>query len=132
MSTSTSGTFKITKWDEQPYDEIASGPKLTRASVTQAFTGGIEGEGAVEYIMMHRSDKSAIYVGLLRVDGRIGTRSGTFVLRCQGTYAEGTATCSWSVVPGSGTGELSGLRGDGDFSAGHGGRASYTFAYDFE
>ena len=132
MSTSTSGTFEITKWDEQPYDEIESGPKLTRASVTQAFTGGIEGEGAVEYLMMHRSDKSAIFVGRLRVDGRIGTRSGTFVLRCQGTYEEGTATCSWSVVPGSGTGELSGLRGEGDFSAGHGGQATYTLAFDFE
>ena len=48
--------------------------------------------------MMHRRDKSAIYVGLVRVDGRIGTRSGVFVLRCQGTYEEGIATCSWSVV----------------------------------
>jgi hypothetical protein len=132
MSTSTSGTFEITKWDEQPYDEIASGPKLTRASVTQVFVGGIEGEGAVEYIMMHRSDKSAVYVGLLRVDGRIGIRSGTFVLRCQGTFQEGIATCSWSVVPGSGTRELSGLRGEGEFSAGHGGQASYTLDYDFE
>lgn len=132
MSTSTSGTFEITKWDEQPYDEIASGPKLTRASVTQAFTGGIEGGGAVEYLMMHRSDRTAVFVGLLRVDGRIGTRSGTFVLQCQGTYEEGIATCSWSVVPGFGTGELSGLRGEGGFNAGHGGKASYTLDHDFE
>jgi hypothetical protein len=132
VSTSSTGTFEITKWDEQPYDEIESGPKLTRASVTQAFSGGIEGEGAVEYLMMHRSDKTAIYVGLLRVDGRLGARSGTFGLRCQGTYEEGTATCSRSVVQGSGTGELSGLRGKGDFSAGHGGQASYTLDYDFE
>jgi hypothetical protein len=48
MSTRASATFKIEGWDEKPYTEIEGGRKLTQASVKQAFSGDIEGEGAVD------------------------------------------------------------------------------------
>jgi hypothetical protein len=38
----------------------------------------------------------------------------------------------WFVVPGSGTGELAGLRGEGGFEAALGEHASITLDYWFE
>ena len=72
--------------DEQPYVEGDEGAKLARASVRQAFAGDIEGEGAVEWLMRYRADKTADFVGLQRVEGRIGARSGSVVLRSTGSF----------------------------------------------
>ena len=44
------GTFEVTGWDEQAYRE-QGGEKLTRASVTQRFSGSVDGEGSVEWLM---------------------------------------------------------------------------------
>ena len=59
--------FAITNWDEKPYSEGEDRPKLTRANVAKTYTGDIEGEGHVEYLMMYRNDGSATFVGLERV-----------------------------------------------------------------
>lgn len=132
MSTHATGTFEGKSWDEQTYSQVDGGPKLNRASVTNAFHGDIEGESTLEYLMIYHDDESATYVGLEQVVGRIGERTGSFVLQHSGTYRDGTATTSWFVVPGSGTGELRGLRGEGGFVAQHGPSASYTLDFDFE
>jgi hypothetical protein len=133
MSTRASGTFKIQGWDEKPYDEIEGGRKLTQASVKQAFAGEVEGEGAVEWLMCYRPDQTADFVGLQRIVGRIDGRSGSFVLlQTEGTFDGKEAKGRLSVVPGSGTGELEGLRGGGEFRAPHGGEPSLSLDYDFE
>lgn len=119
-------------WDEKPYDEIEGGPKLTRATVAKSYSGDIEGDGTVEYLMIHREDGSASFVGLERVVGSIGDRRGSFVLEHKGTFEGGTAKVTWSVVPGSGTGDLSGLRGEGGFASAHADEYAITLDYDFE
>jgi hypothetical protein len=130
MATHATGEFELKSWDEEQYDEIEGGGKLTRATVTQGFSGDIEGDGAVQWLMCYRADGTADFVGLQRVIGRIGGRSGSFVLQNTGTFDGKQATGPWSVVPGSGTGELRGLRGQGEFGAPHGPKASYTLDYD--
>ena len=132
MSTLATATFEVKTWDEKPYNEIDGGPKLTRASVTKSFHGDIEGEGALEYLMFYPGDGSATFVGLERVVGRVGDRSGSFVLQHSGTFEGGTAKATWSVVPGSGTGDLRGLRGKGGFASAHQQRYPITLDYDFE
>ncbi len=132
MSTHATATFQVKSWDEKPYDEIDDGPKLTRVSVTKSFAGDIEGEGTLEYLMIQRDDGSASFVGLERVVGRVGDRSGSFVLQHTGTYEEGTAKDAFSVVPGSGTGDLRGLRGEGSFASAHAENYPITLDYDFE
>jgi hypothetical protein len=121
MSTHATGRYEVKTWDEKPLSEIAGLPCLTRASAIESFHGDIEGEGTAEYLMIYRADGSASYVRVERVIGRIGTRSGSFVLQGSGSYdhATRTAECTWFVVPGTGTGELSGLRGAGGFVAKH-------------
>lgn len=54
--------------------------RRAEARFTKSFTGDLEGESQVEYLMMYRPDGSASFVGLERFTGRIGDRSGTFVL----------------------------------------------------
>lgn len=132
MSTLANATFAMQSWDEKPYDEIEGGPKLTRASVTKAFTGEIEGEGKLEYLMVYRSADSASFVGMERVTGRVAGRAGSFVFLHRGTFEGGVAKDTWVVVPGSGTGELRGLRGEVHFAAGHATSYSVTLDYHFE
>jgi Protein of unknown function (DUF3224) len=132
MKQTANARFAIKSWDEKPYHEGQDQPKLTRASVTKSFTGEIEGEGQVEYLMMYRSDGSASFVGLERFVGRIGARAGTFVLQRSGVFEDGQAKESYAVIPGSATGELRGLRGEGRTALGHGTEYPFTLQYEME
>lgn len=122
--------FAIKSWNEEPYAEGPDLPKLTRASVTKSFTGDLEGEGHVEYLMMYRSDGTATVLGLERVVGSIAGKSGTFVLQRIGVFEGGLAKETYTVVPGSATGELAGLRGEGKSAVGHGMEHPFTFEYE--
>jgi hypothetical protein len=132
MSRSATATFRVKTWDESPCDEVDGAPKLTRATVAKSFSGDIEGEGTVEYLMMHLDDGSASFIGLERIVGRVGERSGSFVLQHNGTFEGGAAKASWFVVPGLGSGELRGLRGEGGFASAHAEEYTMTLDYDFE
>ena len=132
MKTHAKGTFELKAWDEKPFNEMNDMPKLTRASVIKSYQGDITGEGKLEYLMMYRDDDSATFVGLERVVGSVGGRSGSFVLEHSGTFKGGVATVTLLVVPGSGTGDLRGLRGNGEFAVGHQQPYSMTLDYDFE
>ena len=122
--------FAIKAWDEKPYGEGPDLPKLTRASVTKSYTGDIEGEGSVEYLMMYRADGSANFVGLERIVGTLGGKSGSFVLQRSGAFEGGVATESYTVISGSATGELRGLEGSGATALGHGTEYAFTLDYD--
>lgn len=120
MGAQATGTFEGKTWDEAPYSEVDGGTKLARASVTNAFSGDVEGEGTLEYLLVYGPDSSGGFVGFEQVVGRIGDRSGSFVLRHEGNFEGSTVKATWSVVPGSGTGELAGLTGGGGFVSEHG------------
>jgi len=132
MTTRALAVFEIKAWDEKPYDEFEGGRRLTRASVRKTFHGDIEGESSVEYLMAYAEDGSASFVGMERVVGCVGDRVGSFVLQHSGTFAGSVAKETWFVVPGSGTGDLAGLRGQGSFAAGHEQEYSITLDYDFD
>jgi uncharacterized protein DUF3224 len=130
MKSVANSRFAIKSWDEKPYSEGQDLPKLTRASVAKTYAGDIEGQGDVEYLMMYCGDGSAAFVGLERFSGRVHGKAGTFVLQRTGVFEGGLAKESYAVLPGSATGELSGLRGDGSSALGHG--TEYPFALSYE
>jgi hypothetical protein len=130
MKDTANARFAIKSWDEKPWNEAQQTPKLTRASVTKQYTGDIEGEGRVEYLMTYRADGSATFVGLERIDARIGGKAGVFVLQRTGVFEDGKAKESYTVVEGSGTGGLAGLRGEGISAVGHGMEHPFTLAYE--
>lgn len=134
MSEHAMASFQVKSWDEKPFHEGDGLPKLTRASVSETLSGDIEGEGTIEYLMAYREDGSATFVGMLRVVGRLDGRSGSFVLLTTGTFevASGVAKGSLTVVPGSSTGELAGLAGEGSFEATHEPPGEITLDFDLQ
>jgi hypothetical protein len=130
MSTHITGKFKYTSWDENAYEELSGGRRLTRASVVQDLSGDIEGEGSAEWLMCYRPDKTATFVGLQRLSGRLGDREGSFVVESQGTFDGELARGRWTIVPGSGTDELRDIQGEGSWQAPHGPEATFELDYD--
>jgi Protein of unknown function (DUF3224) len=131
--TDATGTYKFTSWDEKPYAELDGAPKVTHSVVTNVYAGDLTGEGRSQLLMFYRSDASAVCFGLERVTGSLAGRSGSFVLRSEATFEDGVARTTWSVVPGSATGELAGLQGAGAFTFQMGeADAKYHLRYDFE
>jgi Protein of unknown function (DUF3224) len=127
------GTCTPTSWDEGPYAELDGAPRLTHAKITNTYRGDLEGEGTSQVLMFYPSATSATYHGYERVTGRLGGRSGSFVLEGVGTFEGGIATTTWRVVPGSGTGGLTGLRGEGGNDAPGGGtEIPYRLDYHFD
>ena len=132
MKRTANARFAITSWDEKPYSEGQDQPRLTRASVTKTLTGDIEGESRTEYLMMSRADGTATFVGHERVTGRVGGKSGSFVMQRLGAFEGGQAKETYSVIAGSGTGELQSIRGEGRSSVGHGMEHPFTLSYEME
>jgi subtilisin family serine protease len=130
IMTTAKGQFELASWNEDTYQELGNGGKLTRASVTQQFSGDVTGVGAVEWPMCYQPDGTARFVGWQQVDGAVGGTEGSFVLETAGDFDGGKAVGQWTVVPGSGTGGLTGLTGSGRFEAPHGPKADFTLAYD--
>ena len=114
-------TFEIAGWDEQPFVEWEGG-KLTRASVSTRYSGAIEGGSVLEYLMSYGPDGSVTYVGMERVNGTAGGRSGGLILRHIGTFTDGAAKSGLTVVGGSG--DFEGASGTGSMVADPGGRVS--------
>ncbi len=123
-------TFEITNWDEKPYSEIAGGSKLTRAGVTKTYQGDIEGEGKLDYLMAYGHDGSASFVGIERLVGRVGDKHGSFVFQHVGAFKDGIAKSTWTVVPGTGTDDLRGLRGEVRSALGH--AKGYDLEFEYE
>jgi Protein of unknown function (DUF3224) len=130
--THATGRIEVKTYEPRPYDEPSDGPHLVEIHVTETFTGDIEGEGAVRFLQAVRKNGSASFAGIERVTDKIGNRRGTFLLQDTGTLEDSTVSGQWFVVPGSGTAELTGLRGDGAFTAELGQHASITLDYWFE
>ena len=98
----------------------------------ESFSGDIEGDGAVEFLQAARADGSASFGGIERVTGRLAGREGTFLLQDAGTVEGSVVSGDWFVIPGSGTGQLAGLRGEGGFRANLGEGAQVHLDYWFE
>jgi hypothetical protein len=130
--THATGKINVNKYEPTTYDQPAEGPTLVRIHVEEDFSGDIEGSGVAEFLQTARSENEASFVGVERVTATIGGRTGTFVVQDQGTAKDGTVSGTWFVVPGSGTGELLGLRGEGGFKAALGESADITLDYWFE
>ena len=121
--------FDLDSFDEDPPNREEDGLRHTRARIEKTFRGDIEGHGSVE-MLAARADEGAGYVALEHITGTVNGRSGGFSLLHIGTMAGAQTWARWPVVPGSGTGELRAIRGEGridiDAAGGH------TFTLDYE
>lgn len=115
----------------KPYDQTAN-PALMEMHLSETFTGDINGESPVRALQVLRDDHSASLVSVQRFRGKLAGREGTFVLQGQETVENGKIRAKWFVVPGSGTGDLSGLRGEGGFEGDFGKGSDGSLDYWFE
>ena len=132
MNTQANAVVTVHKYQPSAYDEPTEGPVLTRIHVEESFSGDITGDGVVEFLQAARPDGSASFAGIERVTGRVAERTGTFLLQEAGTVQDNVVCGDWFVIPGSGTGQLAGLRGTGGFRACLGEGAQVYLAYWFE
>jgi hypothetical protein len=135
MSTQATGSIEMKSWAEHTWDGKAynevSGHKLTQGVMVGGYQGDLAGSGENRFLMTYADDQNCYSIGHELITGKLGDRSGTFVLQHIGEFHDGTVEGSFTIVPGSGTGELVGLTGSGalDWSEGQSGR--YTLDYDF-
>jgi len=130
MTARAEGTFTVTSWEENTYQELDGKSKLTKATVGYRLSGDIEGDATWAAVMFYADDGTAEYTGLQHLAGQIEGRAGTCVMVADGSYSDGEARGTWRVIPGSGTGALAGLRGSGTSVAAGGPGGTYTLDYE--
>jgi hypothetical protein len=111
--TKARGEFTVESSGEDAYEALDDGVRLAHAYGRQTFTGDIEADGAVHWLMLYRPNKTARFVGLQRLSGTIGKRRGTVVLTASGEHDGKGSKISLEVAAGSGSGELAGMTGSG-------------------
>ena len=127
--TKARGKFTVQSGGEDAYEMLDNGLRLTHAQGTQTFTGDIKGDGAVHWLMVYRGDKTAKFVGMQRISGKIGGRRGTVVLAAEGVHDGKGSRIKLAVVPGSGSGELVGISGKGKLENPGGKTGTYELDY---
>jgi hypothetical protein len=123
-----SGTFDV-KLTPQTPSEAGQASSLGRMSIDKQFQGDLEAASRGEMLMVQSSVKgSAGYVAIERVTGRLGGRSGSFLLQHNGVMERGTGRLTIAVLPDSGTEELTGLTGSMSIDI-RDGKHYYRFEY---
>jgi hypothetical protein len=124
MAMTLTTKMRIASWDESPVEEFGDGSKLTRALVQLSDGKDALESGSSAMLAYYRPDGTSSYVTVLRVTGILDGRAGSFVLRGEGDYDGTTASGRMTVVPGSGSGGLSGISGTCESVSTH---ADYPF-----
>ncbi|WP_048876822.1 DUF3224 domain-containing protein [Saccharomonospora saliphila] len=125
------GSSVLRAWDEHIAAGPEDAPRYAHARATFTYSGAIEGNSTCDYLLYyagqgHDGDGQSA-PGLEFVEGTVDGRNGTFVLRHDVTYGPHGIEDTFTVVPGSGSGELEGLTGHGRAAS-----ATETVPYTFD
>lgn len=130
MTRNTTGTFDITGWDEYARETRPDGVVIARVRVAKTFHGDLTGTSVTELQTVTTASGPAAYVGIEHFEGTLHGRKGAFVLQHSAGDDGGARWLRWLIVPTSGTGELTGLRGEGQIVVDENGGHSYTLDHD--
>jgi len=121
------GRINVTSYDSKPYDDAGSFT-ISEVIITEEFSGDLVGVGSVRFLLATQAGNGAVYfTGMERFQGKVGERSGSFIMQNSGTMKDGELNSAWRVIPGSASEQLVGLRGEGGCNP-----DGYTFEYWFE
>jgi hypothetical protein len=130
MSGLARGPFEVKLAPQKADNAQAEGSGHGRMSIDKRFQGDLEATSQGEMLSFMSTTKgSAGYVAIERVTGSLGGRQGSFMLQHSGTMNRGAPELSITVVPDSGTGELTGLSGSMKIVITPDGKHSYEMAY---
>ncbi|GKX61614.1 hypothetical protein SOASR032_01830 [Pragia fontium] len=128
MNLSARGPFDL-KLDPQPLSSIAENTGLGRMTLDKQFHGDLNATSQGEMLAFRSSVQgSAGYVAMETVSGTLNGRRGSFVFQHSSTMNRGVSGQSITVVPDSGSEELSGLSGSMIITITDG-QHSYQFDY---
>lgn len=114
-TTTYSGEFEITAWDAEAYSAPGSTGELSRVRAEKVFEGDISGTSTAE-LLMAGNDVGAGYVASEQFVGTVGDRTGAMTVQHWGVAEGAEAASSGHIIPGSGTGGLSGISGKAIYS----------------
>jgi hypothetical protein len=121
------GTFDVTM---RPGGVELEGA-VARLELSKTFQGDLCGTGTG--LMLSAGDPAAGaagYVAIETVNGRLGEQEGSFALQQFGSMHDGSQTLYYEVVPGSGTGSLTGITGTLHLDIDEDGTHRYELHYD--
>ncbi len=111
-------------WQEARYDAPDGESAFASADFSTAYAGDLVGTSNCRLLIAYTSGDpeqpstlGGEYVGLERVSGTLAGRTGSFAFEARGQHVDGAAHTSVRVIPGSGTGQLAGLSGEGEYVA---------------
>jgi len=104
---------------------------VSRFELTKQFQGDLDGNG-IGLMLSGGNPQSgtAGYVAIETVSGRLNGREGGFAMQQFGTMSGGSQTLHYEVVPGSGTGKLTGISGTLHLTIDPDGAHHYELDYD--
>jgi uncharacterized protein DUF3224 len=127
MTATAKGPFDV---KTTPQGATTDPAAVGRLSLDKTFHGDLAGASVGEMLAVRTAvSGSAGYVAIERVTGTLAGRTGTFALQHWGMMDKGTPDLKISVIPDSGTGDLTGLAGTMTIDIQPGGKHFYTFAY---
>ena len=110
MTTKAIGTFDVTLAPLKGAEDSDS--LMERMSIEKVFHGDLEGTSKGQMLTGGDYTKgSAGYVAIERVIGKLNGKDGSFILQHSATMHAGSQSMSMTIVPGSGTGALTGISG---------------------
>ncbi len=105
------GTFEV-QITPLPGDAYTDAATLGRMTIDKQFSGDLVGTGKGQMLTGMGSVKgSAAYSAIERVTGTLAGKSGSFVLQHTGVMTRGAQSLVITIVPDSGTDELTGISG---------------------
>ena len=115
MKTKIETEFQVVKWNEKTWDgqeaHTVEGRKCTDTTAEYRYEGEMTGTSQVHYVMSYNEDGTGAFVGIEAFVGGVRGRSGSFVMRHEGTFDKEAVRTILQVVPHSGTGDLAGMTG---------------------
>ena len=129
MTNHASGTFEVKL---NPQDDGPDAP-TGRMTIDKQFQGDLLATSKGQMIMSGSPsvNGSAGYVAIEKVTGTLHGRSGSFYLQHNGTMTRGVGELTITVIPDTGTDDLTGLRGKMNIIIADG-KHSYEFEYDLD
>lgn len=128
MTGHAEGTFDVKTIPLSP-DDATADTSIGRFALDKQYHGDLEAASKGEMLGAgNPAAGTAGYVAIEQITGTLLGKSGSFALQHYGTMNQGKVELNVKVVPGSSTGELTGLAGAMTIIVADG-KHSYTFDY---
>lgn len=115
----------------EPVEFFKKQDGCVRMTIDKAFEGDLEGRSYGEMLSsMGLPEGNAGYVAIEIFKGSLHAKNGSFSLMHYGRMENGSDSLVLEVVPGTGTGDLAGIKGSMLIIIDSLGRHSYIFEYD--